>query len=254
MRVIKGGKSLNDMADQSSPLDVLADGLLGERNLGDIAMPAPRAWLLGNTFCRGFHSSLLGLGGVGKTAVRYAQLMACASGRPITGEHVFQRSRVLILCFEDGVEELERRLLAVMIYHHIEPEDMRDWLFYACPTRRVGKLARIDQTGNVEAGDLVQAIEGAVQFRQIDILAIDPFIKAHGVEENDNSQMDAVMEILAELAIRNDIATDASAHVRKGNDIAGNAEAGRGASAQKDAAGWSTRSPLWPRKRPRRSA
>ena len=58
---------------------------------------SPRGWLLANIFCREFASSLLGDGGVGKTAVRVAQLMSLACGRPLTGEHVFARSRVLIV-------------------------------------------------------------------------------------------------------------------------------------------------------------
>src|SRR3954469_14611659 len=33
----------------------------------DIDTPPPRGWLLGNTFCRRFLSSLFGDGGVGKT-------------------------------------------------------------------------------------------------------------------------------------------------------------------------------------------
>lgn len=35
----------------------------------------PRGWLLGNSFCRRFVSSLIADGGVGKTAVRYAQYL-----------------------------------------------------------------------------------------------------------------------------------------------------------------------------------
>jgi hypothetical protein len=45
----------------------------------DTGMPLPRAWLLGNVFCRQFVSSLLGDGGVGKTAVRYAHYLSVAT-------------------------------------------------------------------------------------------------------------------------------------------------------------------------------
>src|SRR5437762_1102867 len=83
---------------------------LGIRNAGDIIVPPPRSWLLGNVFCRRFVSSLIGEGGTGKTALRYAQLMSLATKRPLTGEHVFQRSRVLILSLEDDADELDRRL------------------------------------------------------------------------------------------------------------------------------------------------
>ena len=57
-------------------------------------VPSPRQWLLGNVFCRKFLSQLLADGGVGKTALRYAQYISLAIGRSLTGEHVFVRCRV----------------------------------------------------------------------------------------------------------------------------------------------------------------
>jgi putative DNA primase/helicase len=51
-----------------------ASARLGVMDAGDdITLPPPRAWLHGNIFCREFLSSLFGDGGVGKTALRYAQ-------------------------------------------------------------------------------------------------------------------------------------------------------------------------------------
>jgi hypothetical protein len=85
----------------------------------DIELPPPRAWLLGNIFCRKFLSSLFGDGGVGKTALRYAQYLSLATGRSLTGEHVFQRCRVLIISFEDDLDELRRRILAVRIHFKV---------------------------------------------------------------------------------------------------------------------------------------
>ena len=68
----------------------------------------------------GFASSLLGDGGVGKTALRYAQMLSLATRRPLTGEYVFQRCRVLILSLEDGPDELRRRMRAARLHHGIE--------------------------------------------------------------------------------------------------------------------------------------
>ena len=97
---------------------------LGEWDAGDdTELPPPRGWLLGNVFCRGFLSSLLADGGVGKTAVRYAQFLSLATGRALTGEHVFQRCRVLIVSLEDDDHELRRRILAARLHHNIEPQN-----------------------------------------------------------------------------------------------------------------------------------
>ena len=45
----------------------------------DLEKPPPREWLLGNIFARKFLSSLFGDGGIGKTALRYAQYMSLAT-------------------------------------------------------------------------------------------------------------------------------------------------------------------------------
>jgi RecA-family ATPase len=90
----------------------------------------PRGWLLGTTFCRGFISGLNGGGGGGKTATRYAQYLAAATGKPITGEHVHVRSRVLIVCLEDRLAEVQRRIAACMLHHGISSSDVAGWLFY----------------------------------------------------------------------------------------------------------------------------
>lgn len=87
----------------SAGLDVIDAGT-DDWNVG------PREWLLGLIFCRGCVSSIFADGGVGKTSLRYAQYLSLALGRPLTGEHVFQRCRVLIPSLEDNLDELRRTL------------------------------------------------------------------------------------------------------------------------------------------------
>ena len=106
----------------------------------DIEPPSPRGWLLGRTFCRGFVSSLVGPGAGGKTALRYAQLLSCACGRSLTGEHVHQRCRVLIVSLEDDAAELRRRILAALLHHKVEREELRGWLFLSAPGGKAGKI------------------------------------------------------------------------------------------------------------------
>jgi RecA-family ATPase len=61
--------------------------------------------LLGTVFCRTFLSGLIGVGSAGKTAIRYVQYLAAATGRDLTGERVHHRSRVQIVCLEDDLNE-----------------------------------------------------------------------------------------------------------------------------------------------------
>src|SRR5262245_47824676 len=107
---------------------------LGEWDAGeDTELPPPRGWLLGSVFARKFMSSLLADGGVGKTAVRLAQLLSLALGRSLTGEHVFQRCRVLVISLEDDAHELKRRLLALLLHYGITRAELKGWLFLSAP-------------------------------------------------------------------------------------------------------------------------
>ena len=238
------GEAFDAVAEFTVPVEVrepepqtnIALGL-GEWDAGDDDAPIqPRGWLLGNVFCRRFVSSLLAEGGAGKTALRMAQTLALATGRPITGEHVFQRCRVLIVSLEDDMDELRRRVRAARLHHGISQDDVKGWLFLATPDATAGKIMIADETGHAVRSKLADTIENCITRRAVDIAILDPFVKSHGVEENNNVAMDAVVGLLADMAAKHNIAIDVPHHTRKGATNPGNADAGRGASAMKDAA------------------
>jgi AAA domain len=90
-------------------------------NAGDDPGPIPpRQWLLANQFCLGFISSIVAAGGTGKSALRLVQLISLALGRPLCGQHVFRRCRVLIISMEDDDLELKRRIKAALIHFGID--------------------------------------------------------------------------------------------------------------------------------------
>jgi hypothetical protein len=210
--------------------------VLDVRNIGDLTVkPRPRGWLLGISFCRRFLSQLQADGGVGKTALRYAQYLSLASGRSLTGEFVFVRCRVLILSLEDDVEELERRLWAAMLFHKLDPAELAGWLYYQALGRNAGKLKTLDEKGRVVDGELAASVEHTVAEYKIDLVGLDPFVKTHTVGENNNDAIDAVAQVLTDLAHRYDVAVDTPHHVAKGPADPGNAQKGRGASALVDA-------------------
>jgi hypothetical protein len=215
---------------------IIIVGGLGVWNAGDdTEMPPPRGWLLGNTFARKFVSSLIGDGAVGKTAIRCVQVLALATGRPLTGEHVFQRARVLIVSLEDDADELRRRILAAMMHYKITHAEVKGWLFLSAPGGRAGKLISTDQRGRTIHGPLADKIKAEIIAHKIDLILLDPFVKTHSVEENSNSAVDDVVQILTDLAAEHDLAVDVPHHVSKGAADPGNADRGRGASAMKDA-------------------
>ncbi len=227
---------LKDLIAEAQAERVVASGL-GEWDAGtDVAPIPPRGWLLGNVFCRRFVSSLIADGGVGKTAVRIAQFLALAAGRALTGEHVFQRCRVLIISLEDDADELRRRVLAAMRHHGVSRDEVAGWLFLAAPGAAAGKLAILDDKGRPAESTLAVALRQTIAHRKLDVVSLDPFVKSHAVEENGNNAIDAVMQILADCASQFDCAIDVPHHMAKGVADPGNASRGRGASAMKDAA------------------
>ena len=193
----------------------------------------PREWLLGHTFCKKFLSSLIADGGVGKTALRIAQIGSLATGRSLTGEHVFCRCRALILSFEDDRDELRRRVYAAMLKHGIKPAELRGWLFLAAPKGL--KLAQMVD-GSPQVGALKKMLRDAITTLKLDIVCLDPFVKTHAMNENDNNAIDFVCGLLTEIGIDLDCAMDVPHHTNKGLAAAGDANKGRGATSAKDAA------------------
>jgi hypothetical protein len=223
---------------KAKPQNQWKDLDLGEWDFGAANIVAsqlpPRGWLLGTWLCRQFVSSLVGDGAAGKTAHRIACALSLATGRPLLGQHVFERVPVLFVCFEDGETELKRRICAAMLHHGISNEEITGYLFVRAITNSELKLAVTDDYAKTERGPLIAALDAAIIRRKPGAVFLDPLVKTHAVNENSNSAMDLVIEILADMAIRHDIAVDTPHHVSKGQADPGNADRGRGATAVKD--------------------
>jgi hypothetical protein len=214
------------------PSETIPD--LGEWDAGDdIDLPPPRHWLLANQFCRRFLSGLLAPGATGKTALRTLQALSLATRKDLCGQHVFRRCRVLMVSLEDDKDELKRRVAAASMYHDISPAELKGWLFLAAP--KGFKLAEVNNKGARQIGILEKMLRRTIEQRKPDLVMLDPFIKLHALEENDNGAMDFVCDLLVQLAIEYDIAVDAPHHTKKGQLVAGDADSGRGASAARDA-------------------
>src|SRR5262249_32465028 len=185
--------------------------------------------------CRTFLSGLVAPGDVGKTTLRLTQAIELATGRELVGLRVFQRCRALVLSFEDDRAELHRRLMAICKHHGIDPSELKGWLF--CRDLNVGpKLAELDSKGRRrQVGALEGMLRRAIARTRCDLLILDPFVKLHGLNESDNPDMDFVCSLLIKIAQDCNIAVDSPAHTHKGVITAGDADARRGASAQRDA-------------------
>ena len=77
------------------------------------------------------------------------------------------------------------------------------------------KLAEM-RGGSRQIGMLEKSLRAAIERRRPDLVVLDPYVKLHALEENDNGAMDFVCDLLATLAIEYDIAIDAPHHTKKG--------------------------------------
>jgi hypothetical protein len=195
--------------------------------------PAPREWLIYRYFCRTFLSGLVAPGDVGKTTLRLTQAIELATGRELLGQRIYHRRKVLILSFEDDRKELHRRLLAICRHFKIDPQELKGWLF--CRDINGPKLAERDDRGNRKIGALDGMLRRAIARTQCALVILDPFVKLHALAENDNPDMNFVCELLIKIAQDCNIAVDSPAHTHKGEIAAGDADARRGGSAQRDA-------------------
>jgi hypothetical protein len=226
----------NGGAGVRSPEDGTTDDLLdlGEWDFGEDDEPIPpRGWLLGNVLCRQFLTAVFADGAVGKTALMIMWALSLSTGRSLLGEHVFTRCRVLIICFEDGKDELRRRLTAAMKHHGITKDEIRGHLFVSAINQIDAKLASA-RAGELIVGKLGEALERTIVRRRADAIFLDPFVKTHAVGENDNVAIDGVVNVLTDLVTKHDISGCTPHHTRKGVPEPGNADTGRGAGAMKD--------------------
>jgi hypothetical protein len=67
---------------------------------------------------------------------------------------------------------------------------------------------------------------------KIDVLVVDPLVAFHNVPENDNSKMDAVIQLFKDIADETNIACEAVAHTRKTNGESVSTEDFRGGGGQ----------------------
>ena len=172
-------------------------------------------------------------GDLGKTTMRLTQAVELAAERALLGHRIYQRCRVLVMSLEDDQNELWRRLLAICMHHHVDPADLQGWLF--CANFNGEKLAE-EIDGKRVIGKLEPMLRKAIERRRPDLVILDPFVKLHALDENDNPDMDFVCSQLVKLAQEYNIAIDSPAHTRKGALTAGDSDNRRGASAQRDAA------------------
>jgi len=194
-------------------------------------IPPKREWVHGNDLMRRAVSMLVAPGGRAKTTWLLTCALACASGRPLLGAHVYGGSkRVLYLSAEDSTNEIALRLRAAMQHHVLSGTDVsglhiigaENWGLKLLGASR-GTVA-IDQRG-------LDALNAELDALQPDVLILDPLINLMGgVDSNDNSAAAQLMGQFVALAAQRGMAVMMAHHAAKGRDPT-SAESAMGAAS-----------------------
>jgi len=211
-------------------LRVVASGF----SANDMRAVEPRQWLYGKHLIRGYVSATVSPGGVGKTTLELIEAIALATARPLLGVPVRERVRVWHYNLEDPRDELMRRVWAICEYFGIPPVELEGWLFLDSG-RDCKMIVAEPVDGVVVPAVAAEQVIEQMQRWDIGVLQVDPLVKSHYAEENDNKQIDAVLDVFADIAKRCGAAIDLVHHTRKPPSgfvaTAGDINTARGAGA-----------------------
>lgn len=210
--------------------------VLRHARLPDPQTLLPRQWLYGTQLIRGFVTVLVAPGGTGKSAYAMAVGMALAARRQFLGDHIFAPVNVAIINLDDPMDELERRVAAVMLAHKIPRQDLDGRLFLEdCDGHGLTLAAPArDDNGFYVANPDEQALIALIRENDIGLIVCDPFAESHTLEENSNPQMIQAAAVWRRIARATNCAVLLVHHVRKGD--ATGIDAARGAKALTDSA------------------
>ena len=192
----------------------------------------PRPWLYGRHLIRGFITVMVAPGGAGKSQVAMGMAMALACDRKLLGHHIHHPVNAWIINLEDPLEELDRRIAAMMLHHKIHRDELYGKLYVHSGRDRPLCMLNLDEVGAPVAHPDMDALISEARAVEIGLIVVDPYIRSHSLDENSNTQQAAAAAAWAQVAEDLDAAILLVHHTRKGSvsDI----DAARGAKALTD--------------------
>ena len=196
-----------------------------------------RAWLLGRFLALGYVTGLIAPPGAGKTTLELTMAVSLASGKNILGFPVEKRCRVFVWNQEDELDELRRRLAAILKAFNLTFDDItlegQPAILLGSGADRALMLATRNGAGKIVAAREVETLIETFLETGIAAAMFDPLVEMHGADENNNVEMGAVARVFRMIAVRARCAVLIVHHTRKaptGDSTGhiGNMESGRG--------------------------
>lgn len=198
----------------------------------------PREWIYDQHYIVGFLSATVAPGGVGKSNLVLGEAVAMASGRNLLGPMVKRKYRVLYFNGEEPLVELQRRVAAICLHRRIALEDIAGQLFIVSGREAEARL--IIGVENARGNEVelqvptIEAVKRAIRDQKIEVMIVDPFVRTHAVNENDNQKINTIADQWSAIADETRCAVELVHHTRKGTGGGRNeytVEDGRGATA-----------------------
>ena len=157
-------------------------------------------------------------------------MLAMTSGRSLLGDAPPKPLRVWYWG-EDPADEIDRRVLGAMKHYGIDPGEIEGRLFLNSAADTKLKIA-IEKSGSFTiVSPIVDSLIDEFRSKSIDVAIVDPFVKTHGVQENDNGGIDQVVDLWASIARETNSAIDLIHHLKKLGGAEVTIDDVRGASA-----------------------
>jgi hypothetical protein len=203
----------------------------------------PRQWMHAKHYIRRHVVMTVAPGGYGKSSLLLLNAIELATGRGLIGPAPRERVRTAYWNAEEAEpEEIERRIAAICVAHHIDPQELEGWLFLGLKVS--GDEFRFAglQDGKIAPNTaLIDKITAFIIKHEIGVLILDPMVQFHRLEEINTAAMESlVKDVLQPIAYATNCCIELSHHTRKSSGFAGNAEItaddSRGAGAAINAA------------------
>ena len=167
--------------------------------------------------CRGYLGATIGRTGDGKTSAELVEMVGFASGLDLLNGGAPHRCGPITVWYwnlEDPLIEIEKRVQAIVLHYKLDPRALGNRMIINSGRDRNLIVAK-RKNGEVMLTPNVEALKREMKRLNVSILALDPFIKTHLLDEN-KSELDFAVNAFAGIASDCNAAVDLCHHIRKG--------------------------------------
>lgn len=217
------------------PASLFQQRALAWGNAVDPIVIPPRPWMIDRILMLHELTLLLAPGSAGKSSLILAVVAHLALGKDFGPFKTHTKCKCIVYNGEDDRVEQSRRLVAVCQAYGLDYADVKDRVMLLSADDVDLRLIRVAGRQTVVDETMVRQLIELASDPDVGLVAFDPLVDIHEVDESDNPQMNMVMKLLKRIAKEANVASLTAHHTSKGGNTRqeeriGNAEISRGAS------------------------